>query len=165
MKKKKRLFLVLGAVVVAGAAAAAVLLGRARSSAAGGPVKSAQQASGDLVIQKSEVSSTPSFYPYEADGTKMEVLAVRAPDGSVRTAFNTCQVCYSSGRGYYRLEGDTLVCQNCGNRFTADQVERQRGGCNPVGITREYKTETDGTITMKKDFFEQTRQIFANWKS
>jgi len=44
-------------------------------------------------------------------------------------------------------------------------VERQRGGCNPVGITREYKAETDGTITMKKDFFEQTRQIFANWKS
>jgi Predicted membrane protein len=121
------------------------------------------QAASDLVIQKSSVTSTPSFYPYESNGTKMEVIAVKASDGTIRTAFNTCQVCYSSGRGYYKLEGNALVCQNCGNRFTADQVEQQKGGCNPVGITKEYKTETDGTITLKKSFFDQTRQIFANW--
>lgn len=36
---------------------------------------------------------------------------------TIRTAFNTCQVCYSSGRGYYVQEGNVLVCQNCGNRF------------------------------------------------
>lgn len=121
-------------------------------------------ASGDLVIEKNGVTAAPSFFPYEMDGTKMEVIAVKASDGSVRTAFNTCQVCYSSGRGYYKPDGDALVCQNCGNRFSADQVEQERGGCNPVGITNEYKTETDQTITLKKDFFEQTRQIFANWK-
>lgn len=124
----------------------------------------AVQASGDMVIQKSSVTSTPSFYPYEVNGIKMEVIAVKASDGSIRTAFNTCQVCYSSGRGYYKLDGNTLVCQNCGNRFSADQVEQQKGGCNPIGITKEYKTETDQSITLKKDFFEQTQKIFANWK-
>ena len=34
--------------------------------------------------------------------TWLEVLAVKAPDGTIRTAFNTCQVCYGSGRGLYR---------------------------------------------------------------
>lgn len=125
----------------------------------------AVQASGDMVIQKSNVTSTPSFYPYEVNGTKMEVIAVKASDGSIRTAFNTCQVCYSSGRGYYKLDGNTLVCQNCGNRFSADQVEQQKGGCNPVGITKEYKTESDQTITLKKSLLEQAQQIFANWKN
>ena len=45
----------------------------------------------------------------------MEIVAVKALDGSIRTAFNTCQVCYNSGRGYYQQEGNELVCQNCGN--------------------------------------------------
>lgn len=167
-KHKKSLLISIAAVVVVAAAffAGKGLLARngAGAPAPAGQNADAVQASGDMVIPKRDLTATPSFYPYEIDGTNMEVLAVKASDGSVRTAFNTCQVCYNSGRGYYKLDGDTLVCQNCGNRFSADQVEQQRGGCNPVGITEEYKTETDQTITLKKDFFEQTRQIFANWK-
>lgn len=119
---------------------------------------------GNLVIDKSKITETATFFPYSDDGVRMEVLALKAPDGTIRTAFNTCQVCYSSGRGYYKLDGTTLVCQNCGNRFAPDQVEVQRGGCNPVGITSEYKTETADTITIEKSFFDQTKEIFANWK-
>ena len=52
-----------------------------------------QNDAGDLVIPVNEISNTASFYPVTADGTKMEVLAVKAPDGTIRTAFNTCQVC------------------------------------------------------------------------
>ncbi len=126
--------------------------------------KLVDSATGDMIIPKSAVTQTATFIPYESGGTKMEVIAVKASDGTVRTAFNTCQVCYSSGRGYYKLEGDTLVCQNCGNRFSADQVEQQKGGCNPVGITKEYKTEDANQITIKKDFFEQAKSIFSNWK-
>jgi uncharacterized membrane protein len=73
----------------------------------------------------------------------MEVLAVKAPDGTIRTAFNTCQVCFGSGRGYYKQEGKTLVCQNCGNRFSLDDVEKVRGGCNPVPILENEKQEDD----------------------
>ncbi len=68
---------------------------------------------GDLIIQISDISKKATFYPVEVDGTKLEVIAVEAPDGSIRTAFNTCQVCYDSGKGYYKQEGDVLVCQNC----------------------------------------------------
>ncbi|MDF2541206.1 MAG: uncharacterized protein K0S47_924 [Herbinix sp.] len=117
----------------------------------------------DLVIPIDEVTDTATFYPVEIDGTKMEVIAVVAPDKSVRTAFNTCQVCYSSGRGYYVQEGDSLVCQNCGNRFGMNDVEVTKGGCNPVPITPEYKTVDDTNITISKDFLTEAKVIFENW--
>ena len=120
---------------------------------------------GDLRITKKEVTATVSFYPYKAGGVLMEVLALRAPDGSVRTAFNTCQVCYSSGRGYYVQEGDVLVCQNCGNRFKASQVEIIKGGCNPLPITADLKTEDANTITIAKSLFAEAKPIFLKWKT
>lgn len=118
----------------------------------------------DMVISLAEVTQEASFYPAEMNGIKLEVLAVKAPDGTVRTAFNTCQVCFSSGRGYYIQEGDELVCQNCGNRFGMDDVEVTRGGCNPVPISSEYKTVDRENITISKDFLTQATVIFENWK-
>lgn len=120
---------------------------------------------GDLVITKSDISAKATFYPVEVDGTKLEVIAVEAPDGTIRTAFNTCQVCFSSGRGYYVQQNDALVCQNCGNRFKTSDVEVSRGGCNPVPIFDDEKTVTDDTIVISKDFLGEAKQIFANWKS
>ncbi|MGA2481444.1 MAG: DUF2318 domain-containing protein [Spirochaetia bacterium] len=120
---------------------------------------------GDMQIPKKEVTETAKFYQYKLDGVLIEVLALRAPDGTVRTAFNTCQVCYSSGRGYYVQQGDVLVCQNCRNRFKASQVELIKGGCNPVPITKDIKTETADTITISKALFAEAKQIFVNWKT
>jgi len=118
----------------------------------------------DLLINISDISETATFYPIEIDGTKMEVLAVKAPDGTIRTAFNTCQVCYGSGRGYYVQDGDQLVCQNCGNRFGMGDVEVTKGGCNPVPITPKNKTVDATSITISKDYLAQTKVIFENWK-
>lgn len=118
----------------------------------------------DIVIPVSEITETAKYYPANINGTELEVMAVKAPDGTVRTAFNTCQVCYSSGRGYYVQEGNALICQNCGNRFAMDDVEVTRGGCNPVPITEEYKTVDDETITVSKDFLAEATVIFQNWK-
>lgn len=118
----------------------------------------------DIVINTEDITETATYYPAEIDGTKLEVIAVKASDGSIRTAFNTCQVCYSSGKGYYEQEGDVLVCQNCGNRFGMDDVQVTKGGCNPVPITSEYKTVSDETITISKEFLTQATVIFQNWK-
>lgn len=118
----------------------------------------------DIVIQSKDITETPTFFPASIDGVDLEVLAVKASDGTIRTAFNTCQVCYNSGKGYYEVEGDELVCQNCGNRFGMDDVEVTKGGCNPVPITEEYKTVTDETITISKDILAQATAIFAEWK-
>ncbi len=143
------------------AVAAVLLLSLASVSAVGG---GKILPNGDLQIQKKEVTATAKFYQYKVDGVLVEILALRAPDGTVRTALNTCQVCYSSGRGYYVQQGDVLVCQNCGNRFKASQVELIKGGCNPVPITAELKTETADTITIARAIMEQARPFFLNWK-
>lgn len=118
----------------------------------------------DIVIPVKDITETPSFYLAKIDGVNLEVIAVKASDGTIRTAFNTCQVCYSSGKGYYKVEDNQLVCQNCGNRFGMDEVEVTKGGCNPVPITDEYKAVNDDTITISKDFLTQATVIFQNWK-
>jgi uncharacterized membrane protein len=119
----------------------------------------------DLVIATADISTVATFYPVEIDGTDLEIIAVKASDGSIRTAFNTCQVCFDSGRGYYVQEGDTLVCQNCGNRFRMDQVEVVAGGCNPVPIFAESKEVSADSITIPYDYLDESREIFNNWKS
>ena len=61
-------------------------------------------------------------------------------------------------------QGDVLVCQNCGNRFQVDQIELQKNGCDPVPVTKDLKTETAQTITIKSAILVQAKQFFARWK-
>ncbi len=143
--------------------------GAARSNPSSTPdTATAGQASftgAGISINKSEITSTAKFIPYQAGDTKMEVLAVQAPDGTIRTALNTCQVCFDSGRGYYKQEGDVLVCQNCGNRFKISQIEKEKNGCTPVPILEGDKTDDGTTISISADFLEQYKELFANWKT
>ncbi len=120
--------------------------------------------SGDLRIPKKEISAKARFYPFKAGDILGEVLALRAPDGTIRTALNTCQVCFGSGRGYYVQQGDVLVCQNCGNRFKASQVEVIKGGCNPIPITKELKSEDAELIVIPRAILDEAGPIFAGWK-
>jgi uncharacterized membrane protein len=124
-----------------------------------------QLENGDLYIPANEVSEKAVFYPIVVDGTKMEIFAVKAPDGTIRTAFNTCQVCFDSGWGYYAQEGDVFVCQNCGNRFRTRDIEIVKGGCNPVPIMPENKTADAEGVTISKSFMARAKRIFANWKT
>ena len=117
-----------------------------------------------LKIPVSDISSTVSFYPIKVDGVEMEIIAVKDSDGEIRTAFNTCQVCYSSGRGYYEQDGDALVCQNCGNRFTIDDIGVEAGGCNPWAIMSEDRTIKNGKLKISYDYLKESEQIFSNWK-
>lgn len=117
-----------------------------------------------LTIPLSSVSETASFYPVTVDGTKMEVLAIRTAGGEIRTAFNTCESCYLSGRGYYAADGKELVCQNCGVRFTAEQVGLEgRGGCNPWPIPASERTETENSILISYNVLADAKEIFSNW--
>ncbi|MGE5416493.1 MAG: DUF2318 domain-containing protein [Acidobacteriota bacterium] len=116
-------------------------------------------------IVKSEISSIAKFYPYTVDNTKMEIIAVKATDGTIRTALNTCQICWDSGRGYYIQEGDYLVCQNCGNRFHIDQIEKVKGGCNPVPILEKDKTDKGDYIAISNEYLASQINWFANWKT
>ena len=127
---------------------------------------STASAAEDLIIAKSEITETAKFFPLKVGRINMEVLAVRADDGSIRTAFNTCQVCNGSPRAYYKQQGDALICQNCGNRFNMNMVERERGGCNPIPIMSENKTDDGINIVIPKNYIGQNVKLFtANWKT
>lgn len=118
-----------------------------------------------IEINKADISTTAKFYPYESDGIKMEVLALKSKDGTIRTALNTCQVCYASGKGYYVQEGDELVCQNCGNRFASNMVGKTKGGCNPVPISDTSKVDDGTKITIDKNYLDKNKAYFSNWKA
>jgi outer membrane murein-binding lipoprotein Lpp len=118
-----------------------------------------------IEINKADISDKVKFYPYESNGIKMEVLALKAKDGTIRTALNTCQVCYASGKGYYIQEGDELVCQNCGNRFASNMVGKTKGGCNPVPISDTSKIDDGSKITIDKNYLDKNKAYFSNWKA
>lgn len=143
----------------------ALLTACAKSTSSTDNVKQKVSGGTDIVITKSEISDQAKFIPYRAGDVDMEVIAVKASDGTIRTAFNTCQVCFDSGRGYYKQEGDELVCQNCGNRFQIDKVEKQKNGCNPVPILDENKKDDGTSITISADFLEKGKELFSNWKT
>jgi hypothetical protein len=118
----------------------------------------------DIVIPLTEVTEEARFYPTTSNGVPMEVLAVLASDGTVRTALNTCQVCYDSGYGYYVQEDDELVCQNCGNRFAVDDVAVEQGGCNPVPITEDLREVSGEEIVIPAALIAQAEEFFLKWR-
>lgn len=118
----------------------------------------------DVVIETSAIGTQASYFDYNADGTTVQVFAVRASDGSVRVALNTCQVCNGSPYAYFVQEGDDFVCQNCMNRFASTDVGKVSGGCNPVPVAENVYTEQAGVVTIPAAFLEGNAYRFTNWK-
>jgi len=63
---------------------------------------------------------------------------IKSSDGVIRAAFDACDVCWPSGKGYYQ-EGDKMVCRNCGRKFASVLVNEVKGGCNPAPLNREVQ--------------------------
>ena len=125
----------------------------------------ASNSAGDLAIPIAELDGNAHFFTADVEGVLVEVVAVKLADGSIRTAFNACQVCFDSGRGYFKQEGNELVCQNCGNRYTMDQVGLKAGGCNPAPI-READLISDGTtLTIPLDVLKEGKVLAQYRKS
>lgn len=121
--------------------------------------------SGDVVINVADITEEATFLDYTSkDGTTVGLFAVRASDGTVRTALNTCQVCKGSPYAYFEQQEDVVQCKNCGNLFGLDMIEQVRGGCNPIPITAEEKTMSDTEIIIPSEFLEDNSSIFENWK-
>lgn len=120
----------------------------------------------DVVIDEASVTDQITLYDYDAGGTMVELLALRASDGSVRVTLNTCQSCGGSPSAFFEQDGDELVCQNCGNTFPVDTVGlAKKGGCNPVPITADEYSREDGTITVPASLLDGYADLFANWKA
>ncbi len=65
-------------------------------------------------------------------------FVVKSVDGAVRAAFDACDVCFSSKKGYVQ-QGTNMVCINCGLKFRTDKINEVKGGCNPSPLPRKIQ--------------------------
>lgn len=121
----------------------------------------AEETSG-LKIPISDLTTSASFYGVTVDGTYMQVIAL-IYNGSYRTAFNTCQVCYGSSKAYFLPSGNYLVCQNCKSKFALSQVGVASGGCNPYPIKESDRADTDEYLIIPDSYLISCVSLFKNW--
>ena len=163
--KKNVILPVAALAVVIAAGASFVLPGFLKGGAATQDVKAEQVANGqDVVIKASDINTQASYYDYDANGTKVQLFAVKASDGTARVALNTCQVCQGSPKAYFVQEGDDFVCQNCGNHFASAQVGNEAQGCDPIPVTSSDYTIKDNAIVVPASFLDGYASSFTNWK-
>lgn len=107
------------------------------------------KATGGVVsIPASKVSDKAKFFKYEAGGKEIAFFAVKAADGSVKTAFDACDACYKAKKGYEQ-QGDKMNCKNCNMKFAIGRLgPNATGGCNPGYLPHQV---SGGTITIKAD--------------
>ena len=85
------------------------------------------------------------------DGLSIKYFVLKSADGIIRAAFDACDVCWASGKGYSQA-GDDMVCRNCGKRFASVKVNEIRGGCNPAPLKRQVVGEN--LVIEVKDILE-----------
>jgi uncharacterized membrane protein len=88
---------------------------------------------GTIEIPVSEISSNAQFYVYSYNGVNIKYFAVRSKDGSIKTAFDECDVCFNNRKGYSQ-DGEVMICNNCGNRYPISGLGTENlagGGCWP----------------------------------
>lgn len=115
---------------------------------------------GEISVDADALTSMPTYINYDSNGTNIQLIAVKASDGTPRLSLNTCQVCNPSPKAYFKEQNGKLVCQNCGNTFTVDSVGETSGGCNPTYI--DYKN-ADGKLTVSTADLDIYADRFASW--
>ena len=116
---------------------------------------------GQIVIKKSQLSKDASYINYSAGGVSVQLIAVIADDNTYRLSFNTCQNCNPSPNAYFAQEGKNLVCQNCGNQFSMNDVGAASYGCNPAMIPY---TQTDSELIVSTEILEKVSPAFKRWQ-
>jgi uncharacterized membrane protein len=102
---------------------------------------------GDAIkIPLSSISKKAVWHDY--GGTRFFV--VESKEGDIKTAFDACDVCYKSRKGYSQ-KGDDMVCNNCGNYYPISGIgtANLRGGCWPGYLP--HKVEGDYVVISKTD--------------
>ncbi|MBW1768313.1 MAG: DUF2318 domain-containing protein [Deltaproteobacteria bacterium] len=94
-------------------------------------------------------------YQYSAEnGIIVKYFILKSSDGVVRAAFDACDVCWPSGKGYFQ-KGDVMVCRNCGRQFASVKINEVKGGCNPAPLKREVVG--DDLVIQVKNILEGTQ--------
>jgi uncharacterized membrane protein len=156
-KRSPLVWLVPLAIVAIAAVVGVVLVsgGKTDAHAYAAPPASAQ--GGDVTIPVADVNDgAVHFFASDVNGTQVKYFVVKASDGSLRVAFDACEVCYRAKKGYTQV-GDSVRCNNCGRVFASDSIGVERGGCNPSPIEA---TTAGGKLTIPFSQVETGTQFF-----
>ncbi len=126
----------------------------------GSRVTGAAVASSGFRIPLSEVAEDAKWYEYDSNDVTIKFFAIRDVNGDIKTAFDACDICYSSHKGY-RQEGGYMICNNCGNRYPISGLgteNKRPGGCWPGYL----KSRANGEyLVIDKSDLESGRYRFA----
>lgn len=130
-------------------------------AAAGASFAIAKAEGGEVDFDASAVTTDPTFVNYETDGTTVQLLAIRDSGGALHVALNTCQSCSPSPQAYFVQEGAALVCQNCRNSFTAQDVGSAASGCNPAPLAS--LTIKGDAVSISAEELDAYAPAFKQW--
>lgn len=120
-----------------------------------GKHESVKDIDGVVSIPLAEVSDgSAHYYTFEAGKREINFFVLQSPDGVVRAAFDACDVCWRSRKGYTQ-DGDFMICDNCGQRFHSARINVEKGGCNPAPLSR--KVEGDDLVIQRADILKGAR--------
>lgn len=73
------------------------------------------------------------FFSFKSGGKNINFFVRMDGAGNLHTCFDACFACYKFKKGY-RVEDTDIVCNECGSRFSADEVWKDVGGCAPIAL-------------------------------
>jgi len=66
------------------------------------------------------------YFEYSKAGKQVPLMAYIAPSGKLVTAVSMCEPCRSTK---FHIEGEEMVCNACGTRWTMEGLKGVSGGC------------------------------------
>ncbi|MDR1439200.1 MAG: DUF2318 domain-containing protein [Clostridiales bacterium] len=162
-RKRQRALLIAGASVLA-CAVALFIVWVATSpppAAAIGTASVAPDLNGDVRVSADSLRDGLNFVDY---GGAEELIFFKGADGAVQTAFDTCEECYDNGDVHFSLNSRTLTCNVCGTQQPASVLgEDSWGGCKPVSITPEMRSDADTDIAIPAAVLSYADEMFSRW--
>jgi len=153
-KSRAPLFITLLAAAVLAGGALYFLGGEKEAGPVAATAAAVQGSTSEFVYNAADFADGKAkYYSYKTpQGLDIRYFLLKSSDGIIRAAFDSCDTCWAAGKGY-RQEGDFMVCNNCGLRFSSVKINEVKGGCNPAPLTRS--SSGDKIIVKVKDIVEQ----------
>jgi uncharacterized membrane protein len=134
---------------------AAIIFFMFRSNGITGNVVAETIEEADVIkIPISQISKDAQWFDYN----NAKYFIVKDKKGNIKTAFDACDVCYRTRKGYSQ-KGEDMVCNNCGNHYPISGLGTAniRGGCWPGYLRNSIQGDY---IVIKKSDLEIGKQRY-----